>query len=97
MAESFADLSQEMGEARAALRSFTLGAEGFTPQHGIDAISRVNSLCERLQKKFGSGKKASEVASTVAMVRNQIQAAKARLSVLERRKAVAGTRTSKKS
>jgi hypothetical protein len=96
MAESFDDLSREMGKARAALRSFTLGQEGLTPKDGADAISLVSSLCERLQKQFGSGKHASEVAGTVVMARGQVLAAKARLTLLQKREAASAPRNGQK-
>jgi hypothetical protein len=89
MAESFAGLSRELGEARVALRSFTLGQEGLTQKDGADAIGRVSSLCERLQKRFGSGRHAAEVAGAVVTARGQVLAAKARLAVLQRREAAA--------
>jgi hypothetical protein len=90
MADSFAGLNRKMGEARECLRSFTLGRQGFTRRDGTNAISRVNDLCERLQKRFGSGTHAIEVANTVMRARNQILAAKARLVIL-RRKSEAAT------
>jgi hypothetical protein len=92
MAESFADLSREMGEARAALRSFTLGQEGLTQKDGVEAIGRVGSLCERLQKHFGSGPHAAKVAGTVVMARGQVLAAEARLTLLQKREAASAPR-----
>jgi hypothetical protein len=91
MAESFAELSREMGEARESLRSFTLGRAGFSQRAGASAISRVTDLCERMQRRFGAGKHAAAVAGTVTIVRNQVQAAKARLVILKRRAAEART------
>ena len=96
MAESFEDLSQEMAEAREALRSFTLGQEGLTQQDGVEAISRVTPLCEQLQKQFGSGRHASEVANMIVMARNQVQAAKARLTILQRRETASVAHNGKK-
>jgi hypothetical protein len=89
MAVSFVGLSREMAEARESLRWFTLGRAGFTRRDGAGAIRRVSELCERLLRRFGSGKRAAEVAGTVVMARNQILAAKARLAVLQRRRAAA--------
>ncbi len=96
MAESFGDLRGEMGEARESLRSFTLGQQGFTRQDGLDAISRVSELCAQMQEQFGAGSHAGEVASTVVMARNQIQAARARLVILGRRKVLPVTRKGEK-
>jgi hypothetical protein len=96
MAESFSDLSGEMTEARECLRSFTLGRQGFTRQDGVDAISRVRDLCAQMQDHFGVGSHASEVASTVVMARNQIQAARARLVILGRKKILPVTRNGEK-
>lgn len=84
MAASFNDLNREMGEAREFLRSFTLGQRGFTQRDGIKAIDRVNSLCDQLQERFGSGKHAGTVAGMIVTARNQVQAAKARLSILQK-------------
>jgi hypothetical protein len=96
MAESFADLSREMGEARVALRSFTLGREGLTQKDGADAIGRVSSLCERLQKRFGSGPHAAEVAGAVVTARGQVLAAKARITILQKRAAASAPRNGRK-
>src|SRR4051794_31890919 len=96
MAVSFVDLSRELSEARASLRSFTLGQEGLTQEDGADAIARVSSLCEQLQKRFGSGRHAGEVAGTVVMARNQVLAAKARLTILRRKEAAGPTRNGQK-
>jgi hypothetical protein len=93
MAASFAGLSREMAEARESLRWFTLGRVGFTRRDGLGAIRRVGELCERLLRRFGSGKHAAEVAATVVMARNQILAAKARLAILRRRRAAAAARS----
>ena len=93
MAESFSDLREEMGEARESLRSFTLGREGFTRQDGVEAISRVSDLCAQMHEHFGAGSHAGEVASTVVMARNQIQAARARLVILGRKKVLPVTRS----
>lgn len=96
MAESFAGLSRELVEARAALRSFTLGQEGLTLEDGADAIGRVSSLCEKLQKHFGSGRHAAEVAGTVVMTRGMVLAAKARLALLQKREAASPPRNGQK-
>jgi hypothetical protein len=85
-----------MSEARESLRSFTLGREGFSRQDGVDAIDRVSGLCAQMQEHFGAGSHAGEVASTVVMARNQVLAARARLVILGRKKALAVTREGEK-
>ena len=84
MAKQFDDLMREMDEACEFLRCFTLGKPGFTQRDGVAGISRVEDLCERLQKRFPSGEHEKEASNAVTSARNQILAAKARLAILRR-------------
>jgi hypothetical protein len=81
---SFEEVKQELAEACAFLRSFTLGRHGFTQQDGIAGIQRVTDHCDRLEKFFADGPDASESKTIVASARPRVSAAKARLALLRK-------------
>src|SRR4051812_12755609 len=83
MPQSFESLSRMLDEAGKSLRDFTLGKRGSTASEGGKAINQVDRLCGRVQEAFGVGKQASVVASMIVVARNQIQAARARLRILQ--------------
>jgi hypothetical protein len=82
--QSFDGLKLEMDEACEALRSFTLGRDGFTRRNGVDGISRINVLCGRMQKDYGSGSHEKETGTAVASAQGKILAARARLNLLSK-------------
>jgi hypothetical protein len=82
--KSFDGLKLEMDEACEVMRSFTLGRQGFTRRDGVDGIGRVNDLCGRMQKDFGSGSHEKETGNAVASAQGKIRAAQARLDLLRK-------------
>ena len=83
MPQTFESLSRKLDAARATLRNFTLGKRGSTQSEGVKAIDQVERLCGRLQEEFGAGSQAGAVTSMIVVASNQIQAAKARLHILQ--------------
>ncbi len=81
--QSFVHLKQELDEACAFLRGFTLGHRGFTLRDGLAGLRRVSELCDRLNHLFASGPQAGNAASVVASGRTRVAAAKARLALLQ--------------
>jgi hypothetical protein len=56
---------------------------GSTQRDRVKAIDQVERLCGRLQEEFGAGSLAGAVTSMIVVARNQIQAAKGRLRILQ--------------
>jgi hypothetical protein len=79
---SFEEVKLDLAEACEFLRSFTLGRHGFKQKDGIAGIQRVTDHCERMEKLFGHGPKASESKTIVALARPKVSAAQARLAIL---------------
>jgi hypothetical protein len=87
--KSFDAQKLELEEASAALRSFTLARRGASEKDGIQAIARVNAVCERMKKLFSTGPHAVALASILNSTRGRILAAEARLALLSRKPSVA--------
>ena len=81
---SFADLKQELEEACAFLRSFTLARPGFTRQDALAGIQRVRARCDRLKKLFASGASAAAAAVVAELAQQGVAAAEARLNLLRK-------------
>jgi len=86
---SFADLSNELEQACAALRGFTLGQAGITERDGAARVRQVRELCDRLSSLFKSGKFAQRAATVIAAGRAKAGAGQARLNLLQARRAAA--------
>jgi len=78
-----------LDEACQALRSFTLARPGATRKSGLQAVERVNAVCERMSSLFYRGPNALRLASILHSVRGQILAAEARLNLMARQVAKA--------
>jgi hypothetical protein len=74
-----------LDEACLALRWFTLARRGATRKSGLQAVARVNAVCERMNHRFSKGPHALRLASILHSVRGQILAAEARLTLLTRK------------
>ena len=84
--KSFTQLKTELDDACLLLRSFTLGKPGCTRKDGNTGMERVSKACLKLIEAFGSGLHANSVKTTVAVARGCIEAAKARVRVLNGKK-----------
>jgi hypothetical protein len=83
---SFADVKSDMEEACLVLRSFTLAQNGLKERDGIDAIRRVNALCDRINVLFATGPHVKAAIFIVNSARTRVLAAEARLAVLQKAK-----------
>jgi hypothetical protein len=80
---SFADVKADLEEACLNLRSFTLARHGFKERHGVDAIHRVNTECDRMTALFATGPHAKAAAFIEHSARTRVLAAEARLAFLQ--------------
>ena len=93
MARSFDAEKANLDEACRALRRFTLARRASNRKSGLLAIERVQAAGERMKKLFAAGPQALRLASLLNLVRGQILAAEARLTLLARKATVAGKST----
>jgi hypothetical protein len=82
---SFDAENAHLDEACRALRWFTLARRGATRKSGLQAVERVNAVCERMNLLFAKGPHAIRLASILSSVRGRILAAEARLALLARK------------
>ena len=81
---TFESVKRDLAEACEFLRSFTLGAHGFTQKDGIAGIRRVTTHCNRMDKLFADGPDARASKTIVASARPRILAAEVRLALLRK-------------
>jgi hypothetical protein len=80
---SFADVKSDLEKACQDLRSFTLARHGFKERHGVRAIHRVNTQCDRMATLFATGPHAKAAAFIAQSARTRVLAAEARLALLQ--------------
>ena len=81
--QAFDTLKNDLDDACAELRGFTLGHAGFSTQRsGVASIQRVTELCDRLVSLFKTGPDAARATALAASGRTRVLAAQYRLEVL---------------